>query len=310
MNVPTPLNDKARDDLFDRGLERLLQGDPTGIEDIEPELQNVSIRMVQLANDAGWIGAEPELTPARPWWRNIHTVINVAAAAMVIGLVGMLITVGLRVWAPGERQFGSVVTPETVIENRAADCRREPRTDAEIAAIVHKSEDSVQPFRKDSAQMDIANHTRQITRDWNACLLDGDFYRAMAYESDYFIWLLGQEVYPAGTGTETDPEIAAAIAARHAEIVPLKISDGMNLSIYSSDRYRIVQYGDSDARLQGVDIWLVPLDTSGDWIEWPTVMSMEWDGTEWVIVSATRDGVPPSPYFREDALPLPSTPAP
>lgn len=55
--------------------------------------------------------------------------------------------------------------------------------------------------------------------------------------------------------------------------------------------------------MPGVDAGLVPVDADGDWVEWFTVMSVEWDGEQWVIVSATRDGITDSEHFRTDALP-------
>lgn len=52
-----------------------------------------------------------------------------------------------------------------------------------------------------------------------------------------------------------------------------------------------------------MDVWIQTLDEGGDWPVWPTVMSVERDGEQWVIVSATRDGIPESPYFLNDTLP-------
>lgn len=311
MKVPTPLNDNTRDDRFNRGLERLLVGDPTGIDEIEPDLQDIAIDMVQLANDAGWIGTEPGAQPVsfRQWWRNGRIIMNTIAAVMVIGLVSVLVTVGPRVWDRGGSQYGSGNSSESAVAWGPGVCSRAPRSDAEIAAIVRKSSQQVEPFTHGGVVDDPNFAAMQITRDWNTCLQTGQFDRAMAYESEYFIWLVGQEVFPAGIGSESDRDVAAAIAARHGEIQPLATTDGTNLTIYSGDRLRY-ESGDMAARFRGGDTWLVPVDENGDWIEWPTVVSLEWDGEQWMIVSATRDGVPHGPYFRDDALSPVSTPQP
>lgn len=307
MNVPTPMNDNARDDRFNRGLERLLQGDPTGIDEIDPELQDTAIEMVKLANDASWIGSDPGEAPMRPVSRgltiNTHRAINAVAALLVVGLVAVLVTVGLRVWDVGEGQYGSGPDEIPVVELGPGVCSRAPRTDAEIAAIVRKSETEVEPFQSDGvSNSNGINETIQLTRDWNTCLLNSDWSRAMAYESEFFIWILGQEEFPEGVNRLTDQEIAGRISQRHALIAPLETVDGMNLAVYSADRFRYVENSNPPLIL-GVDAWLVPVDVNGDWIEWFTVMSVEWDGEQWIIVSATRDGVPDTEYFRDDTLP-------
>lgn len=305
MNVPTPTNDNARDDRFNRGLERLLQGDPTGIDEIDPDLQEIAIEVVKLANDAGWVGSDPgdEVIRPRPWWRNSHTIINAVAAVMVVGLVAALVTFGLRIWNSPEGQYGSGPEEVGMVEPGPGVCSRAPRTDAEVAAIVRKSESDVEPFTSDGVSYSNGIvEAVQLTRDWNACLLKDDWHRAMAYESDYFIWRLGQEEFPTGVVGFTDQEIAGRVADRHATITPLETVDGMNLAVYSADKFRYLGNAEPPLLL-GVDAWLVPVDVNGDWIEWFTVVSVEWDGEQWVIVSATRDGVPESPYFRNDTLP-------
>lgn len=274
-------------------------------------MQDIAVEMVCLAKDAGWIGTEPGAQPAstRQWWRNGRIIMNTIAAVMVIGLVSVLVTVGLRVWDMGERQYGSDNSSVSQVQLGPDVCSRTPRTDAEIAAIVRKSQQQVEPFVHKGVKEDPSMAVMQTTRDWNTCLQTGQFDRAMAYESEYFIWLLGQEVFPAGVGSESDRDVAAAIAARHGDIVPLATIDGTNLNIYFVDRMRL-EPGNAEARFRGGDTWLVPLDINGDWIEWPTVVSLEWDGEHWMIVSANRDGVPHGPYFRDDALAGTSTPQP
>lgn len=304
MDVPTPMNSKARDDRFNRGLERLLDGDPAGIDEIEPELQDVAIRMVQLANDAGWIDAEPGVGPTRSrhWWQSTHQLINAVAAVLAVGLIAVMVTVGVRLWDDSGGQFGSSPTAVPAVELGPGVCDRPPRTDAEIAAIVGKSEDEVAPFQSDGVTENGTTSAVQLTRDWNTCLLANDWHRAMAYESEYFIWYIGLELFPEGVTGLSDEEIASRIADRHALIAPLETVDGMNLAIYTADLFRYID-GSNPPLIRGVDVWLVPVTFEGDWVEWPTVMSVEWDGEQWVIVSATRDGVPESPYFRDDSLP-------
>lgn len=307
MKIPTPMNDNARDDRFNRGLERLLHGDPTGIDKIDPELQDTAIEMVKLANDAGWIDTDPGEAPMHPVSRgltiNTHRVINAVAAVLVVGLVAVLVTVGIRVWDSGEGQFGSGPQEIGMAELGPGVCSRAPRTDAEIAVIVRKPATEVEPFQSDGvSNSNGINEAIQLTRDWNTCLLNSDWSRAMAYESEFFIWILGQEEFPAGVAEFTDKEIAGRIYQRHALITPLQTVDGLNLAVYSADNFRYFERTDQPLIL-GVDAWLVPVDVNGDWIEWFTVMSVEWDGEQWVIVSATRDGVPNSEYFRDDTLP-------
>lgn len=309
MNVPTPMNDNARDDRFNRGLDRLLQGDPTGIDEIEPELQDVAIQMVQLANDAGWIGSEPGDEPVRPrqWWRNGKAIVNAIAAVLVIGLVASLISVGIQVWGPGNNQHGSAPTPESLVRDSPGVCRRAPRTDVEIAAIVQKSEADVEPFNAPGIVDAPAGAAQLLLRDWNTCIQQQNWRGAMAYESEFFIWLLGQEVFPDGTEGLTEAEIAEGVANRHSRIQPVLTSDGMNLAIYHSDTFR-QDFGGEAVNLRGADVWLVPVDADGNWIEWPSVVTVEWDGTQWMMVSINRDGVPDSEYFRHDALPADATP--
>lgn len=313
MNVPTPMNDNARDDRFNRGLERLLDGDPTGIDEIDPDLQDVAIQMVHLANDAGWIGTEPGTEPIRPhaWWRNTRTVVNAMAAVLVIGLVAVMVTVGLRVWAPANDQYGAGPTPDDMFLNQPAECRRAPRTDAEIAGIVRKSAARVEPFRSDGTQdQNPSTGAIGVLRDWNTCLQQQNWHGAMAYESEFFIWLLGQEVFPDGVANLTDAEISAGVAERHAQIEPINTSNGTNLSIYHIDTFR-QSFSSNGAFLRGADVWLVPLDSDGNWLEWPAVVSVEWNGEQWMMVTINRDGVPDSEYFRHDALPDPvGTPSP
>lgn len=304
MNVPTPMNDTARDDRFNRGLERLLNSDPAGIEEIESDLQDVTIHMVQLANDAGWIGADPgkETLRPRPWWRSGQHVLNAMAALLMVGLIGVIGYFGLQVWNTNEGQYGSEPTPSEMIELGPGVCSRPPRSDAEIASIVQKSEVDVLPFRHEGVYADITSSTLQLSRDWTACLQTRQWHQAMAYESEYFIWLFGQELFPRGTGPLTDAEIAEQIAERHAEIIVINTVDGQNVFIYSADNYR-TNVVDDQYLFIGADIWVVPKDNAGDWIQWFTVVTVEWDGEQWVIVTATRPGIPDSPFFREDTLP-------
>lgn len=306
MNVPTPMNDNARDDRFNRGLERLLQGDPTGIDEIDPELQDTAIEMVKLANDARWIGSDPGETPTRPVSRgltiNTHRAINAVAAVLVVGLVAVLVTVGIRVWDVGEGQYGSGPDEIPVVELGPGVCSRAPRTDAEIAAIVRNSEEDIQPFQHEGVRTEINPWSLQTTRDWNDCLQSGQYDRALAYESEYFIWYIGWDLFPDGPGSLTDAEIANRVIDRHREIVPIETEDGTDLSVYATERFRIDTNLD-EFNVQGVDAWIVPLDAQGDWLEWPTVVTIEWDGQQFVIVTTSQDGNPHSPYYRHEVRP-------
>lgn len=314
MNVPTPLNDHTRDDRFNRGLTRLLDGDPRGIDDIDPDLQDVAVQMVALANDAGWVGSEPGASRSVGLSRRkrLSTIINALAAVLLVGLIGSMVMLGMQVWGPGDGHYGAGNEDQSVaVDLGPGVCSRAPRTDAEIASIVRKTEAEVMPFQSNGVVADITGATMQLTRDWNACLQAGMWDRAMAYESDHLLWSFGQDVFPNGTSGMTDADIAARLRERHAEIKPIETPDGLNLVVYSAETLRYRHEG-VDANegpfVLGVDLWLVPVDANGDWVEWPTVVTSEWDGGQWVIVATTQEGIPESPFRRDDTLP--ATPGP
>lgn len=309
MKVPTPMNDTARDDRFNRGLERLLHGDPTGIDEIDPDLQDTAIEMVKLANDAGWIGADPgdEVVRPRPWWRNGQRIINAVAAVLLVGMITVLATLGLRVWDSGDSQYGSDLTEIGLPQLGPGVCSRAPRTHAEIAAIVRKPEGDIQPFPNEGVKTEIRPWSLQITRDWNDCLISEQWSRALAYESEYFIWYIGWDLFPNGPGSLTDVEVANQVIDRHTTIAPIETVNGMDLTVYQIEHYRDGYGPNQDPRpdpglLAGADAWIATVDENGDWIIWPTVVTIAWDGDEFVIVTTTQDGVPKSPYFRSDAL--------
>ena len=86
MTSLTPFNGNAEDEMFDRGLERLLVGDMSGLDDIDPKLHDTVLEMVGLANTAGWIGVEPgpplrDTRPVRVRWGPV--VAKVAAILLV-----------------------------------------------------------------------------------------------------------------------------------------------------------------------------------------------------------------------------------
>lgn len=301
MNVPTPMNTTARDDRFDRGLERLLDGDPAGIDEIEPELQDIAVHMVQLANEAGWVGSDPGAITSVPvpWWQRGQKIVNAVAAVLVIGMLATMVAFALQVWGITENQFGAGPTSEPAAEIGPGMCRRTARTDAEIAAIVRKSETEIAPFAGPGIEADAVSSALQLTRDWNACLQGQQWTRAMAYESEFFIWSVGQVQYPDGVGAATDAQIATRLADAHGFIAPIQTLDGTDLSVYASENYRVDTSRDRWEMI-GLDLWVVPMDEYNEWIQWPTVVTVEWDGVQWVVVSATSDGVPESPYRRDD----------
>ena len=303
MNIPTPLNDTTRDERFDRGLTQLLDGDPAGLDRIDPDLQDIAVHMVQLANDAGWIGTEPgdQSVATTPRWRDWHLVSNVLAAVAVIGIVAALAYAGIQ-YLPNQRngQYGSQPPGTNVpLISGPGVCVRPARTDAEIAAIVRKSEEAVQPYQADGVEDSPEFAVVQATRDWNSCLQQGLYDRATAYESEYFIWLVGKTVLPSNTGNLADRAIAREVIAFHEQIQPIATEDGLNLSLWQMDSV-IVDNRDDRYFIQGVTAWLPPIDERGDWLYWPTVVSIEWDGYQWVIISTSQNGVPEGQYKPDD----------
>lgn len=309
MTVPTPVHDPERDDRFDRGLELLLHGDPRGINEIEPDLQDISLHMISLANDAGWVEGGVRSPRRTPRFRNAKTILNAIAALVMIGVIGGMIMAGIQVWGPGERDFGSGPNDESTdigsIEVKPGVCDRLPLTDSEIATIVRSSEPDVYPFQFGGFVGDPRSNSLQVVRDWNACLIDQEWRRAMAYESDYFVWMIGTSQFPQGVGSLTDAEIADRVIDQHSLIPPIPIAD--ELSLYSVENHRI-HNDETGFGILGFDAWVVGLDDNGDWIEWPTIVTVHWDGSQLVIVSSTQAGVPESEFQRNDALP--STPEP
>lgn len=305
MNVPTPFNDNARDDRFDRGLERLLAGDPTGIDEIDPELQDAAIEMVKLANEAGWIGSDPGMLQVgrQAWWRNGRQIVNALAAVAVIGLIGIMITMGVRLWDSGGSQFGSNHTEIGLPNLGPGVCTRDPRTTAEIADIVRKTEDAAWPSWSEGVRTELRPWSLQTTRDWNSCLQTGQFDRATGYESEYFIWIIGTELFPNGPGTLSDAEIAKQVIDYHARITPIPTTDGLDLMVWEAERFRMIGHDDGGPYMSGIDAWIARVDDNADWLEWPTVVTIEWDGSQFVIITTTQDGIPRGFLFRNDALP-------
>lgn len=56
MTSPTPFDHSTRDTTFDEGLEKVLTGDISGLNDIDPELHETVLDVIGLAQTAGWIG--------------------------------------------------------------------------------------------------------------------------------------------------------------------------------------------------------------------------------------------------------------
>ncbi|MCO5218985.1 MAG: hypothetical protein M9909_09160 [Thermomicrobiales bacterium] len=299
MNVPTPLNDNARDDRFDRGLEQLLQANPTGLDEIEPELRDITVQMVRLANDAGWIGADPGEHEHRstPRWRDLKLITNAIAAAALIGVVLTLAWFGVQYLNDNGGHYGSAPTmmPEGIPE---ASCDRIPRSDTEIAAIVRSSGTEVAPFQASRGENDFYNGSIRLARDWNLCLLEQNWARAVAYESDYFIWLLGQHLYPDGTAHLTNAEIARGIMDFHHQLTPMPMASDITIGVYTLQNIRALGDG-SDNVVIGLDAWIVPI-RDADWVIWPIVFAVEWDGTQWMIVSTSQDSVPDSLFKPND----------
>lgn len=308
MTSPTPFNDTTRDEMFDRGLENVLGGDMTGLDDIDPDLYETVLEMVSLANTAGWIGAEPgpPLEDTRPRlvrWAPALSKIAAVLLVVLLGATGYLgwLVIENRMNAPGEptsvgiqaaptamADFSYVSTPQAMIGSGT--CGREPRSDAEIARIAREplgpwsSRDGTQ-----QSHNEVNANVTQVTRDWTACLVEGDYARAMAYESENFIRSMMQGVGVTDLENLSDEEIVGIVIGQHRLLQPMARGKDIEIVIYR------INYSSSGSGTTRIENWMVPVDPKGDWVEWPTVNTFVWEGDQWVIQLTDREGSPATP---------------
>jgi|GEM_PF-6561769 len=309
MTSPTPFNDTTRDEMFDRGLEKLLGGDMTGLDDIDPDLRDTVLEMVGLANTAGWIGAEPgpPLQDTRPFLVRWGPVFSKVAAVLLVVLLG---ATGYLGWLVIEQRsdspdaspssVGIQAAPTAMVdfpyisESQAAvgsgTCGREPRSDAEIARIAREP---MGPWRSregtQQSHNEINANVTQVTRDWTACLVEGDFARAMAYESENFIRSMMNGFGVDDLDNLSDEEIAGIVIGQHRLLIPMARGKDIEIVIYRTN------YSSSGSGTTQIENWMVPVDPKGDWVEWPTVNTFVWEGDQWMIQLTDREGSPATP---------------
>lgn len=303
MTSPIPFNDNAKDDAFDRGLEKVLAGDMTGLGEIDPDLHETVLEMADLANSAGWIGAEPgpPLRDPRPVWGRWERTLSKVAAVLLVVLLGATAYLGWLVFeqrndAPEESpglaieaapsapsDFQYVSTPQAAIGSGT--CGREPLTDAEIARIVRE------PFgewdSRDGAPQsftEINANVTQVTRDWTACLVEGDYTRAMAYESENFIRAMMPGFGAEDLNNLSDAEIAGIVVGQHRLLEPMAHGRDVEIVIYRTN------YSTGGRGTTQIENWMVPVDPGGDWVEWPTVNTFVWEDGQWVIQLTDLEG--------------------
>lgn len=302
-------NGNAEDEMFDRGLERLLAGDMSGLDDIDPELHDTVLEMVGLANTAGWIGVEPgpPLRDTRSVWVHWGPVIAKVAAILLVGLLG---ATGFLTWrvmdGTGDRQAEppsvAVLAAPTALnefpyvsEEQAAVaggvCGREPRTAAEVATIVQEPYARWEGTEVGAQQShnEVNASVTQVVRDWNACLVDGEYDRAMAYESESFLRTMADASGIEIDSETSDAEIATAVANQHRNLRPMVHGEDVEIVIY------VINWSTSGDGLTGIEVQFVPVDPAGEWVESPSVVTFIYENDRWVIHLADLEGSPATP---------------
>lgn len=309
MTSLIPFNGNAEDEMFDRGLERLLAGDMSGLDDIDPKLHDTVLEMVGLANTAGWIGVEPgpPLRDTRPVWVRWGPAVAKVAAILLVGLLG---ATGFLAWrvidGNGDRQAEptsvAVLAAPTapgefsyVSEEQAAVgggvCGREPRSAAEVAGIV-RSPFAPRQGESVGAQQSFTEvnvNVTQVVRDWTACLVSGEYDRAMAYESENFLRAMADASGIEIDSETSDAKIATVVARQHRNLRPMAHGEDMEIVIY------VINWSSSGDGLTGIEVQFVPVNPAGEWVEWPSVVTFVYENDRWVIQLADREGSPATP---------------
>lgn len=190
--------------ILDDALERMVRGDTSGLDRLDPEMRATVRQMFQWADESGLRTRRPPSTPqsSRPIRLRVAPALSTIAAVLVIGLIGLAGYLTLSLYptddaapTPSIPAFAaSAFAPLT-----AADCAREPRTEDEVLSILRapaRSDPSAPPMAdaigaSPEASVPTAEEVRpQIDatlRGWVACHQFGDAYGAMAYESEDYI---------------------------------------------------------------------------------------------------------------------------
>lgn len=309
MTSPIPFNDSAQEDMFDRGLDKLLAGNMSGLDDIEPDLHDTVLTMVGLANNAGWIGTEPGPPPkdTRPLWLRWEPVISKIAAIFLVGLIAAAGFLALRVIEDrpddtDEVPFASIEAVPTeandfsyASQEQAAlgsgVCGREPRTAEKITRIVDEPYTSWNTPKDGDQQShsELNANLVQVTRDWTTCLATGQYDRAMAYESENYLRAMAEASDSDIADDLTDEQIATIVANQHRELKPMAYGEDNQIVIYK------MNWSTSASGITSAEIWMVPVDPSGEWVEWPTVITFVYEDGRWVIQLTDREGSPATP---------------
>lgn len=291
--------------FLDEAIDRLQRGDRSGLDRLDPKTAESVDYMVGLAREAGWTRGNLEDVPASrsrlAWVPPLRSLVAAALVVLLIGSMGML---GWRVieddlW-PGPEQAqpelvrqqmpnGELASTEQLIPG-AGVCDRVPPTADEIARIVEAPDTSWDPSTEGDGRPDseINASLIQFTEDWNACLVSGQYDRAMAYESEQFLRAMAEASGVQAGENLTDQQIATAIANQHRNLAAMAFGEHVRVSIYGWSF--LGRNGVSKAEMK-----MVPVDPQGDWVEWPTAITFVYEDGHWVILLTDREGSPATP---------------
>lgn len=300
MTLPIPFNTSAEDDLFDDALSRVLSGDRSALDDVDPELRLVVANMTRLAQDAGWLGADPGVSPrnARRTVVSWRTVANVLAATLTIALVAGLLLLGSRMLL--DESGTPTPTPQSMMAASprqsvsSGTCDRKPVSDDELLRYGREPATwSPAPVNGDpGTDSELRATFLQVVEDWNACLVNGDVRRAMAYEDPLMLGHLNMEPTswtPVATGS--DAEILAQMESAQRTIPPIVTGDA-ELDLYSVEFLGRL----NDGTASDAHVLVVPVDDSGEWTAWFTSVTLRFDGQRWSVMDADNiSGPNPTP---------------
>lgn len=320
--------------LLDEAIDRLQRGDRSGLDRLDPEMAQTVDTMVGLAKKAGWSRGNVETeSSSRPRpARGLPFLRSLAAAAIVLILVGSL---GVLGWRVAESEFRDepeqtqptlaplVPTEEasrtegTSAADAASLCVREARSPAEIERIASTQGASGAGGPYDTSSfVAIEDKLAQLTREWNACMAEGSFDRAMAYESEGFIRAMADS----GGRPEGD-DMAMALARKHGSLEPMAHGACIEIVIYVTNWFRApvvsgagTSEGDGSFKIETIhdgpdeastyitvrgmgsaELQMVPVDANGDWVQWPTVFTFVYEDGQWVIDHVDITGSPSTP---------------
>jgi hypothetical protein len=199
------------EDALDAALERLVRGDRQGIDGLDPEMRATVDQMYRWADESDFRD-EPLPKARRGPHGNVRWLSQVSgvAAAVLLGIivVGTFLVYDRSRGDPTpESFFGAsgddlmdalpltpLVTPD-LPPLEPTDCAAEPRTSGEALDILATppAHGAAEPGSDASIEGVTNDELNSALRGWQACLVFGDTFGAMAYESDQY---LREHLYP------------------------------------------------------------------------------------------------------------------